>query len=610
MPGKLGGRFIVYAGAGPNVSAEQLEAALRQTIADFVGTSVNAADLERTRSALLLAIRSELEAFSTRSAHIATTKVVEEDITHVLGDDPDIVTATAADLEAAIDAVLVLDDASIAVTHPGARGDYPPVLSKASGEPTPIEAPARFGVDIPILTAGDTLAAKLPERQTATLSSGVEVVHYRMEGAPLTYIAATFTGGTNNDPRGKEGLYTLAADTAWRGAGGRDLETLGRAVKDIGATVGSWAGPMMSGASLSVPPDRLEAGVDILGDVLQEPNFAPGEWEVVKAATLNGLIQRESDLASVAQRALSEIVFSPGVEDSDVAMTLESVSGITLEEAAAAFEEMVTPRTMVIQSVGDLPLEAVVAALETRFGKGWVDEDAGIAARQSLPVVFPEQRQVYLVPMPGTSQATILIARAAPGSDDPTYPNAVAVANLLASDFSSRLNSVIREQKGYSYGVSGMLWNWYKEESALTVTIPVQIDATGPALAEVFKGFDSLVSSPVTDAEVNRSVSAYHTALASLPETAATFFGAVVGLQQNGVDLDRVLAHAERMTELDLDEVQAAAMKLAMLDRAVIIVAGDPNQILPQLAAMGITGVETITMPTMATVLPASAPAE
>lgn len=600
-PGELGGRFIVYAGAGPNVGAEQLEAALRETLAKFLDSPIDAADLERTRSAFFLMVRSQLEAFATRSAYIAAAAAMDLDLTTIFEDDPDIKAATTTDLETWVDNVLALDEASVAVINPGPRGDYPPVLSQASGEPEPLTAPRRTGAEIPVLAAGDPEAAKLPQRETATLSNGIEVVHYRMEGAPLAYIYAGVSGGTNNDPRGKEGLYSLAADTAWRGAGGRTLEELARAAKDIGATVGSSAGALMTGANLSVPPDNLAAGVELLADLLQEPLFAPNEWEIVKAGALNGLIQRDSDLTSVAMRALDEVIFFPDEDDSDVKVTLESVSSITLEEAAAAFEEMVTPKTMVIHSVGDLPLEEVVAALEPRFGKSWQDDDEGLVAKPDLPIVFPAKQQVFVVPMPGTSQATIHIARPAPGSEEPDFPSAVAVTNLLAVDFTGRLNSVIREQKGYSYGVSGMIWNWYEDDGAFTVTIPVQIDATGPALAEAFKGFESLVANPITDAEVSRSVRAFQTLQASLPETSAAFFGAVVSMHAQGVDLDRALEHAQRMTELELAEVQAEATDLAPLDRAVIIIAGDPDRIMPQLAEMGITDVGMIPVPSSAT---------
>jgi predicted Zn-dependent peptidase len=323
--------------------------------------------------------------------------------------------------------------------------------------------------------------------------------------------------------------------------------------------------------------------------VVQAPRFDPAEWEVVRASVLNGLVQRDADLESVAARALARVLLQPGPTDSDIAMTVGSVAAISLDDLARAYAEMITPRTMRIQTVGDLPLAAVVAALEPRFGSSWQDDDAGLVAKPPLTPVFPAAQQVYVVAMPGTSQAAIQIARPAPGTDLPVYASAAAVTNLLAADFSGRLNTVIREQKGYSYGVSGSLWDTHATQSALTVSMPVQIDATGPALAEAFAGFASLIDQPVTAAEVTRSISAYHTLLAGLPETAGGFFGGLVGMQQDGIALDQVMARVEQMTRLDLAEVQAAATDLASLAQAVIIVAGDPERIEPQLEALGIS---------------------
>jgi predicted Zn-dependent peptidase len=96
--GKLGGNLVAYAVAAPNVGAEQLEAALRQTLADFLAAPVDAAEVERTRSALLLLVRAEAEAFATRATLILDTKVFANDLAHVFEDDPDLVAVTAADI--------------------------------------------------------------------------------------------------------------------------------------------------------------------------------------------------------------------------------------------------------------------------------------------------------------------------------------------------------------------------------------------------------------------------------------------------------------------------------------------------------------------------------
>jgi predicted Zn-dependent peptidase len=556
-----------------------------------VASPIDAADFERSRTAFVVSERSALEGFAARSERIADEMATTGDLANLR--NPAFDDVTAADVERVMRRILVDADASVAIVRPGARGDYPAVLEEASGTPQPLEVAERAPVAIPVLKAGEPAAATLPSRETAALSNGIKVVHYRMAGAPMAYLSAVVSGGTNNDPRGKEGLYDLAIQMGTHGAAGRNEEEFAEAMRDVGGGVGAWMGMTSSGAILSVVPENLAAGVELLADVIQAPRFDAEPWAVLKAGTRQYLAQRDVDPDSVASRALNRIIYTPGPDDSEIDTSLASIESITIEEAAAAYRTLFVPATMVIYSVSDLPIKAVVAALEPRLGK-WQEAGKGVTAKPPLQPAFPERRRVYVVPVPGASQATIHISRPAPGRDDQDYPDAIAVTNLLAGDFTSRLNAVIREQKGYSYGVGAYLWSWLDHEGGVTVTIPVQSDATGAALTEALAGFDSLVSTPVSEAELGRSLMSYLTAQAGLPETAGGFFGALVSWEKDGVELDSLVTFLKRMSALDLGDVRKVGATLAGLERAVIVIAGDPGTILPQLAAIGITDAETI----------------
>lgn len=593
MPGNLGGRFFVVAGAAPGVTAEQLEVRLKAAVAGFAAAPIDRADFERSRSTFLLAYRAALEAFETRAAYVSDIVATTGDVSRVLKDNADIAGATAEATERAIADVLVLGEASVAIIRPGARGNLPAVLSDSSGEPEAIVAPDRAAVEIPVLAAGEPQAATLPVREVSTLSNGIEVIHYRMKGAPLAYLTVSVSGGSDSDPRGKEGLYDLALGMGWRGAGERNLEEFGRAVRDIGGGMGTWVGTNASGATLSIVPENLSQGIDLLADVIRRPRFDEDQWAALKADMLDLLVQRDSNPASVAQRALNGLVFFPGADDSRLNASVASVESVTRAEAMDAYKRLFTPKTMTVYSVGDLPLETVTAALEAKFGT-WQDEGPGVAEKPLLTPIFPPRQRVVVVPMPGTRQATILISRPAPGYDDPGFVASTAATNLLAGDFLSRLNSVIREERGYTYGVSGRIWNWLRHDGGLSVDIPVQNDAVGAALEEAFAGFESLTSDAVTEAELNRSLMLYLAAQASLPETAYGFFNALIGWEQAGIGLDSMIGFIERMSELELADVRAAASSLAGLDRAVIVVVGDPDAILPQLAVIGIGDVEIL----------------
>jgi predicted Zn-dependent peptidase len=198
------------------------------------------------------------------------------------------------------------------------------------------------------------------------------------------------------------------------------------------------------------------------------------------------------------------------------------------------------------------------------------------------------------VPEPGASQSALFVARPAPGSDEAARAESTAVANLLGDDFTSRLNTVIREEKGYSYGVSSYLLGPMKAGSALVVATTVERDNTGAAITEILKGFAGLKTQPVAQDEVDRTVTVYRRSLAGSAETSSGLFGSLVGAAGIGSTLEEQQGRMAVRTRLTLDAVQKQASALASLDASLIVVAGDPDLVKPQLAAIGLTNVESV----------------
>ena len=122
------------------------------------------------------------------------------------------------------------------------------------------------------------------------------------------------------------------------------------------------------------------------------------------------------------------------------------------------YRQMFTPKAMTIYSVGAIDLDEVLQALEKGFG-GWSTDSAGLVAIPHPPATFPEGLKVYVTPSVGDSQAVIQLARPAPAFEDAGFVEALAVGRLLGGDFNSRINQVLRETKGYSYGVDARVWS-------------------------------------------------------------------------------------------------------------------------------------------------------
>ncbi|CAG0988303.1 zinc protease [Rhizobiaceae bacterium] len=592
-PGYLGGRFYLEATAAAGVDAATVEKELRDALAAFAAMPLDPADVERARRTILQAIRVAREPLKDRAEAIAQMTDMLGQPELAFTDDPRIAGATTADVEAAIRDILRLDDASTLVIKPGQRGGYPALFTESTGEGDAFTAQPRPVVAIPKLALRAPETASAPKAETAALRNGMRLVHYTLPGAPLAFVAAVAPGGWSSAPAGKEGLFDLAAGMASRGAGARAYADFARAAKDIGATVGASAGYMATMVTLAVPPDALDGGVALFADAVRRPRFDAPEWQVMTAETRDWLARREADLPDVAYRQGKGVLFPAAAGEPFFDWSFEALDAISLDDARAAFHRLFVPAGLSFISVGPQPAAEVVASLDKAFGD-WIDPAAAVPAIGRKPTAFPNRRRILLVPEPGASQTAIMVARAAPGFEEAGHVESDAVMRLLGDDFTSRLNSVIREEKGYSYGVYGHLLDSQPRGSALIIETTVERDNTGPALAEFFAGFKSLVEHPVEQGELDRTVTAYQRAMASLAETSGGLFSAVVSLAGESRTLDEVFGRMEAIAALTLDPVRAQAAKVASLDRALIVLAGDPDAILPQLKAIGIADVEVV----------------
>jgi predicted Zn-dependent peptidase len=233
----------------------------------------------------------------------------------------------------------------------------------------------------------------------------------------------------------------------------------------------------------------------------------------------------------------------------------------------------------------------VAEALEAGFGD-WRSDAAPLPQRLRPVAQFPAGERVVFVPKPGASQSVVLVATPAPGSEQPAHAEAIAVARLLGDDFISRINAVIREAKGYSYGTSGEVIDTVRDASYMAIAAPVERDHTGDALADMLAGYRSLRTEPVRPDEVNRTITDTLTGIAGTAETASALFDAV--REQAGIGSSLEDDHARRLAVagLTVDPVRVEAERQAPLDPSLIVVVGDPEAVLPQLTKLGLNPIE------------------
>jgi predicted Zn-dependent peptidase len=238
---------------------------------------------------------------------------------------------------------------------------------------------------------------------------------------------------------------------------------------------------------------------------------------------------------------------------------------------------------------GDVTLAEALPLLEARLGRSW---KAGARVVPAVAAVAPRStRSVVLVDNPGAAQTMFSLVFPGAALGEPEVAPARVGTIALGGTFTSRLNALLREKRGYTYGVRASV-QALPGAGVLTVSTRIRTDATGPAMVDLLGELES-IRKGISAAESVKARAAYRQDLVETMESRAGVAGAfsgwhVAGLGPTALDADLTATGAVQL------EAVTAAMQAYDPSKALIVLVGDLAVIKPGLEAAGLTGIEVV----------------
>ncbi|MDG3006791.1 M16 family metallopeptidase [Paludisphaera mucosa] len=351
-------------------------------------------------------------------------------------------------------------------------------------------------------TVGPPPAFTPPAFERRTLSNGLPVWIVSRRELPIVSFRLVVAAGETSTPEGKEGLGSLAVGLLDGGTKTRTSLQIAGELSEIGASLGLTCALEWSGASVTTLLRHLDRALDVYADAVLNSTFPQDEVDRRKQVRLADLESRRDSADEVAGDVFRSLVFGPkhpyGRPQLGTRATVESVAR---EDLAAFHEAHFTPTAATLIVVGDVEPDAVTKALEARFG-AW-------KPRPAPPKVVPQPPTdaaaagAYAVDKAGAAQSVLAVGRLGVERKSPEVPALGLLNAIVGGQFSSRLNMNLREDKGYSYGVSSEFRSlrapgWFEIRGS------VQTAVTRESLVEVRRELADLQGPrPLTDAEID-----------------------------------------------------------------------------------------------------------
>jgi len=445
--------------------------------------------------------------------------------------------------------------------------------------------------------AGEARPWAFPAPERGTLDNGLTVLRCHRPGQQVVAVEVLLAAPLEAEPTGLDGIATIMARAFSEGTDKLSAEEFAAELERCGATLDSYADHPGVRLSLEVPVSRLPKALDLLADALRAPAFADSEVERLVRNRLDEIPHETANPARRAAKELSKELFPASARMSRPRQgTEETVEAIDAAAVRAFYEKHVRPATATTVIVGDLTGVDVDALLADTLGS-WTGSSA--EPRPVPPVTADDTGRVVIVDRPGAVQTQLLIGRVGADKHDRVWPAQVLGTYCLGGTLTSRLDRVLREEKGYTYGVRafGQVLRSAPDGSGislLAISGSVDTPNTGPALDDLWKVLRTLAAEGLTDAERDVAVQNLVGVAPLKFETAAAVAGTLADQVEQHLPDDHQATLYRQLAATGTVEATAAAVSAFPVDRLVTVLVGDAATIEEPVKALGIGEVSVV----------------
>ena len=597
---ELGGRFSIQIQAFPNVDLDTVMAAVDTAFTRFEREGIPPEELLRVKAGYEASFYDDLSSVLGKAFQLAQYNIFAPSPGYVADDLARTLAVTEADVRRVYEAYI--KGRSSVATSFVPRGQArtrsrsvgaAPRLSKSrswrarasSRRPVReqvVRTPSAFDRSVePPLGAAPSLRA--PSVRSDTLANGLRVFSIEDRELPLVQFELRLKGGLLLEDASDFGAANLLAETMTQGTLEKTPEELEQAIDLLGASIDVFAGReslSIIGTALS---RNFSATMALVEEILLEPRWDPVEFGLAKQRVQNTLRQRQSNPTALAEDVFAKLLYGNHVLARNPLGDLTSVDALSLQALQDYYKRAVVPGVAAFHVAGAVGLEDIRTSVQGIVAR-WGTRDV---AFPDAPVWSDQRAGLYFLDVPNSAQSVLVIGKLAlPQTDPEFYPATVMNFRLGGGGFASDLTQLLREQKGYTYGIrSG--FSGTDLQGPFRISSSVRSNVTLEALALVKDLMERY--GPTFDDEdlgATRTFLLKNNAMAF--ETLGDKVGILRDMSMFGFPADYVLRREAVVRDMSIDRVRELARQYLRPESMIWLVVGDAATQQGRLRSLGL----------------------
>lgn len=409
---------------------------------------------------------------------------------------------------------------------------------------------------------------KIAKPETTRLNNGI-LLYAINAGDQLASRIDIITEGGRCDGRSQLDSELLAACLR-EGTKSKSAKEIAEHLDFYGSWLSCEASAHNTSISLYTINRYFNEALPIVAEMTTKPTFPSHELGNLKTLAINRQKSNQEKVAYLAVRNFMRCFFGESHNLGKIS-SAHDIEAIDDKRLISFHSQWFHPQNTIIVISG-LVTDRMLQSVADEFGA-----ESGDILHTESASDFPAidfQPQIVHTDKPGTLQSAIRIGIPAIHRTHPDYIPLRILTTALGGYFGSRLMTNIREEKGYTYGISATLC-CYRNCAFISISSQCDTNYTTEVVDEIKREMNKLRSTPLPKEELERVRSAMLCDLARTLDTPFSIADYYSSLLRNHISDDYFDRQIETILSATPRQLQEMAIRYLDADKMLISIAGD-----------------------------------
>lgn len=401
----------------------------------------------------------------------------------------------------------------------------------------------------------------------SVLDNGLKIISHRMPARQSVSLGIWIKVGGRYENSNNKGIAHFLEHLLFKGTKKYSCRKLKESIEGVGGSFNGFTSEELTCYLVKMPSVYLEKALDVLSDMVINPNLPALEIKKEKTVILEELKMYRDLPQSYVYELLDELLWPRQPLGAPIIGTVDSVSGMERKDIVLFKEGYYTVSNMVVSAAGELDekkLKDGVARIFSRLPKARENVFLGVEEKHDkigLKVFYKETEQTHM------ALGFKSFKRGHP------LRHALGLLHvILGANMSSRLFNEVREKRGLAYEI-GTAVKRFHDTGAFLIHAGIDNQKVSGAISLILKELSKTREEFVTNDEFKRAKEFYIGQLKlGLEDTMEhmLWIGETTATLNKTYSLNEIIAEVAKITKADIREVAREVFRNDNLNLSLI----------------------------------------